>query len=141
MNYFAIGATIIIVGAGVYYILKKRMGDVSAVTSEMITLKEVEVIKLSCIGPWLKDMNVDSDDFGKLSRLYAFKDIKSDSGNLGLPMSIMSQINNSDNTKVIAFVLTDMGFNTKQVLIVLGKTIDDSLKAILKQDVTEIHLK
>lgn len=141
MNYFVIGATIIVVGAGVYYILKKRGGNVAQITPEMITLKDVDVVSLSCIGPWLKDQNVDSDDFGKLLRLFAFRDIASDSKKLGLPKNVLSQINNSDNSKAIAFVLTDIEFNTKQVLIVIGKTVDESLIAILKQDVTEIHLK
>lgn len=141
MNYFVIGATVIVVCAGVYYILKNLGGNIAPITPDMVTLKEVEVIKLSCIGPWLKEQNVDSDDFGKVSRLYAFKDIKSGSEKLGLPKSVTSQINNSGNSNAIAFVLTDMDSNTKQVLILIGKDIEESLNVILKQDVTEIHLK
>lgn len=141
MNYFVIGATVIVVGAGAYYIVKKLRDKVSPITPEMITLKEVEVIKLSCIGPWLKEQDVDSDDFGKMSRLFAFKDIKSDAKKIGLPMSILSKIDDSNNNNAIAFVLTDMDSNTQSILIAIGKSIDDNLMAILRQDVTEIHLK
>ena len=141
MNYFVIGATVIVVGAGVYYLLKSRRGNVASITPDMITLKEVDFVKLSCVGPWLKEQNVDSDDFGKTLRLYAFKDIKSKFQTLGLPKSIMNQVNNNSHNVATAFVLTDMESNTKQVLIFVGKAIDDSLKAILNQDVTEIHLK
>lgn len=141
MNCFVIGATIIVVGAGVYYMLKKSESIGNSITPEMITLKEVDIVKLSCIGTWLKDLNVDSDDFGKSIRLYAFKDIESDSDRLGLPKNVMAQVNKSDHSVTIAFVLTDMDSNTKHVLIVTGQTIEDGLKAILKNNVTEIHLK
>lgn len=141
MNYFIIGATVIVVGAGAYYIIHKLKGSVRPIEQDMITVNEVDVVKLSCIGPWLKDQNVDSDDFGKVTRLFAFKDIKSDSKNLGLPKNIISQINNNCKKEAIAFALTDMKINTRQVLIVIGKSIDESLKEILKHEVTEIHLK
>lgn len=137
MNYIILGTSIIVVGAGIYYLVKKAR----KYNSYPIDYKETDVIKFSDIGDWLKTLDVDIEDFGKSCRIYIVKNITSSLSNLNLSNGLKEKLEESSSKKVLAFVLSDMNNNTKNVLIVIGNLIDDKFKAILHDEITEINLK
>lgn len=137
MNYIILGSSIIVVGAGIYYLVKKA----KKYNYYPIDYKETDVIKFSDIGDWLKTLDVDMEDFGKSRRIYIVKNITSSQSNLNLSNGLKEKLEKSSSKKVLAFVLSDMNNNTKNVLIVIGNLIDDKFKAILHNEITEINLK
>lgn len=137
INYFIIGASIIIVGAGVYYLVKKTKNETP---NFGIKFREVEVISTSEIGPWLKDLDVDIDDFKSSRHLFVQKNLSSTSEKLNLPDDIVSSLESNNNPYTLAFILSDSKLNTESVLIVSGKEISPNLQNLLKNDVTELKL-
>lgn len=140
MNYFIIGTAVIIVGAGVLYLLRKG-GDGNSLSRKQITIKETDNIKLSILGDWLKDKNVDLEDFGGDAHLFVLKTLQDNNKDLNLPKEVIAQINKASDKKVVSFVLSDRDYNTKEVLIVFGDTIDPGLEVKLTKDVTELNIK
>lgn len=134
INYFIIGASIIIVGAGVYYLVKNRTPNFG------IKFREVEVISTSEIGPWLKDLDVDIDDFKSSRHLFVQKNLSSTSEKLNLPDDIVSSLKRSSYPYTLAFILSDSKLNTESVLIVSGRELSPNLEKLLKNDVTELKL-
>ncbi|MBD5269846.1 MAG: hypothetical protein HDS43_04440 [Bacteroides sp.] len=138
INYFIIGASIIIVGtAGVYYLVKKIK---NGTPNFEIKFREVEVISTSEIGPWLKDLDVDIDDFKSSRHLFVQKNLSSKSEKLNFPDDIVSSLKRSSNPYMLAFILSDSKLNTESVLIISGKEISPNLEKLLKNDVTELKL-
>lgn len=135
MNYIILGTSIIVVGAGIYYLVKKAKES----GRYPIFYKETDVIKLSDIGDWLKTLDVDMEDFGKIRRIYVIKNITN--SQLGLSDDIKAKLEKSSSKKVLAFVLSDMNDNTKNVMIVIGNLIDEKFAAKLHNEITEINLK
>jgi len=140
MNYFIIGTAIIIVGAGVFYLLN-RGGKSHGLTAKQITIKNTDNIKLSDIGPWLKEKNVDLDDFVDNTHLVVFKNLQGNLKDLHLPEEIISKVTNLTHKKVLCFVLSDKDYNTKEVLILVGDSIDQNLEVKLTKDVTELNIR
>lgn len=142
VNYLIIGAAIVVVGAGCYFVYKnKKIKDPAAIDPSKLTVKNMDVIDLSCVGPWLKDKDVDLDDFDKGIKLYALKSIRSSVSSLGLPKEVAKKITEDAGKEVVAFVLSDKDNNTLHALIVVGDAIDENLKNMMATDVTEIHIK
>lgn len=140
MNYFIIGTAIIIVGAGVYYLIN-RDSNTRRLTTDQISIKNTDSISLADLGPWLKEKDVDLDDFRKNLKLFAFKNIRGNQKVNNLPKDVLDRLNSLGDKKTICFTLSDNDLNTKQVLIVIGDSIDPKLESILTKDVTELHLK
>lgn len=149
MNYIIFGASIIVVGACVYYLVIKRpergvikrnlvVNKKGSGGDYTIDYKETEVIKLSDIGEWLKKLDIDIEDFEK-RRIYVVKNIVN--SQLGFSDEIKAKLEKSSLKKVLAFVLSDMNNNTKNVMIVIGDLIDEKFESKLSDEVTEIKLK
>lgn len=137
VNYIIVGATIVAVGAGIYFLIKKAEESGSYV----VDYKEVDIIKLASIGEWLKTLDVDMEDFGKSRRVYVIKNIVSSTSDIKLPDEIKAKLDNSTSKEVLAFVLSDMNNNTKNAIIVVGNAIEDKFKSMLHNEITEINLK
>lgn len=135
MNYIIWGTSIIVVGAGIYYLVKKAKES----GRYPISYKETDVIRLSDIGDWLKTLDVDMEDFGKIRRIYVVKNITN--SQLDLSDDIKAKLEKSSSKKVLAFVLSDMNDNTKNVMIIIGNLIDEKFAAKLHNEITEINLK
>lgn len=139
INYFIIGTSLIVVGVGVYYLIKTKGGTNNPLPQD-ITFKETDIIRLSDIGPWLKEKDVDFEDFGKVSKLYVFKNFKISVGDFHLSEKIIAQLQDGGKSEAVAFVLSDMSYNTKSVFIVAGDSIEPKLELLMKQDVTELNI-
>lgn len=135
-NCLIVGTTIVVVGAGIYYLIKKARET----NGYIITCKETDTIKMSDIGEWLKTLDVDMEDFGKTRRIFVVKNLDVNTPGIDLTDEIKEKLSNSTDKVVVAFVLSDMNQNTKNAVVVIGKSIEEKFEKILKKEVTEINL-
>lgn len=142
LNYFIIGAAIIVVGAGTYYLLIRRTRRGGKVLDPaQINIKEVETASLKDLAPWLKSLNLDFEDFGKTIRLFALRNLHSSANNFNLPKDYVEKLKASSAKNIVAFVITDMELNTKNVLLVTCNVMEPNLANVLKKDVNELNLR
>lgn len=136
ISYIVIGTSIVIVGAGIYYLIKKSKGS----TVYPIDYKEVDVIQMKHIGDWLKTTDVDMEDFGKTRHIYVIQNIGNNISNVKLSKELKEKIDLAEDKKVLAFVLSDNDGNTKAAAVVIGNEIDRKFESSLKGEVTEINI-
>lgn len=136
-NCLIVGTTIVVVGAGIYYLIKKVLEPDGPIIT---TCKETDTIKMSDIGEWLKTLDVDMEDFGKIRRIFVVKNLDVNTPDINLTDEIKEKLSNSTDKVVVAFVLSDMNQNTKNAVVVIGKSIEEKFEKILKKEVTEINL-
>ncbi len=137
MSYIITGTSIIIIGTGIYFLIKKLIGF----NSYTVDYKDTDVINLSDIGEWLKTLDVDIEDLGKSRRIFVIKNVKNSFQNLNLPKDIIAKLADSSSKEVLAITLSDMENNTKRAIILVGNSIDEKFKEMLNKEVVELNIK